>query len=309
MDLIMPVSPSGRQHRLRRGSLQAVVTEVGGGLRTLGRKGWEVLDGYREDEICPAANGAVLAPWPNRLEDGRYEFEGQAHQLALSEPQRSNAIHGLVRWLSWETRQASAAQVVVGTLLHPRPGYPFSLDLEVSYRLDDEGLGVTTTARNAGKDALPFGVGHHPYLRVRTPSIDQAWLRLPARARLELDGRQNATGRSLPVEGSEYDFVEGRAIGALRLDDAFTDLLPDPDGRTRIELRSADPARRVTLWMDGGYRYLMAFTGDTLGEPRRRRSLALEPMTCGPNAFRHPHLGLLVLAPAESASFSWGLSF
>lgn len=305
----MPVSPSGRQHRLRHGARQAVVTEVGGGLRTLGREGWEVLDGFEEDEICPAANGAVLAPWPNRLEDGRYEFAGQSHQLPLTEPQRSNAIHGLVRWLNWETRQASAAEVVVGTLLHPQPGYPFSLDLEVSYRLDEEGLTVTTTARNAGREGLPFGAGHHPYLRLGTPSIDQAWLRLPARSRLELDERRNATGRSLPVEGTEYNFVEGRAIGALRLDDAFTDLLPDPDGRTRIELRSADPARRVGLWMDAGYRYLMAFSADTLGEPRRRRSLALEPMTCGPNAFRHPHLGLRVLAPAESASCSWGLSF
>ena len=236
----MPISPSGRQHHLRHGALRAVITEVGAGLRTFIRGDWEVLDGYAEDEICPAANGAVLAPWPNRLEDGRYEFGGLSHQLPLSEPERGNAIHGLVRWLAWETREESAAQVVLGTLLHPQPGYPFSLELVAGYRLDDAGLTVTTTARNAGTAPLPFGSGHHPYLKLGTDLVDQAWLRLPAQSRLELDPRQNATGRSLAVAGTEYDFRSGRALGPLRLDTAFTDLLPDPDGRSRTELRGGD---------------------------------------------------------------------
>ena len=111
------------------------------------------------------------------------------------------------------------------------------------------------------------------------------------------------------MAGTEYDFRSGRTLGPLRLDTAFTDLLPDPDGRSRAELRGGDPARRVILWMDSAYRYLMAFSGDTLAAPRRRRSLALEPMTCGPNAFRRPRLGMRVLAPGEQVSYSWGLTF
>ena len=305
----MPISPSGRQHHLRHGALRAVITEVGAGLRTFIREDWEVLDGYAEGEICPAANGALLAPWPNRLEDGRYEFGGLSHQLPLSEPERGNAIHGLVRWLAWETREESAGHVILGTLLHPQPGYPFSLELVAGYRLDDAGLTVTTTARNGGTVPLPFGSGHHPYLKLGTDLVDQAWLRLPAQSRLELDPRQNATGRSLAVAGTEYDFRSGRTLGPLRLDTAFTDLLPDPDGRSRAELRGGDPVRRVILWMDSAYRYLMAFSGDTLAPPRRRRSLALEPMTCGPNAFRRPALGMRVLAPGEKVSYSWGLTF
>jgi aldose 1-epimerase len=306
---MMPIPPSGRQHHLRHGSRRATVTEVGGTLRTLARDEWEVIDGFEEDEICPAANGAVLAPWPNRLEDGRYQFEGQDYQLPLSEPKRGNAIHGLVRWLAFETRAASADHVALGVLLHPRPGYPFALDLEVSYRLDQEGLSVTTTAGNAGAKGLPFGLGHHPYLRVGTPLIDQAWLQFDARTLLELDQRQNATGRRLPVAGTEYDFRSGRTIGPARLDTAYTDLSRDREGRARIELRSPDTGRRITLWMDRAYGYLMAFTADTLAGPRRRRGLALEPMTCAPNAFRHPRLGLTTLAPGERASCSWGLIF
>lgn len=306
---MMPIPPSGRQYSLRLNSLHAVVTQVGAGLRALTLGDWEVLDGYAEDEMCPAARGAVLVPWPNRLEDGHYEFEGRAHDLPLTEPSRHNAIHGLVRWLNWEARFKGPAQVVMGLTLHPQPGYPFSLDLEVEYRLADDGLTVTTTARNAGAGALPFGAGHHPYLTVGGPSIDGLWLRLPGGARLETDERHNATGRRLPVDGTEYDFRSGRVVGGLALDTAYTDLAPDPDGRSRVELRGDPPSRRLTLWMDPGYGYLMAFTGDTLEEGRRRRSLGLEPMTCGPNAFRRPALGLRTLQPGKQCSCRWGISF
>ena len=297
--------PSGRQYVIRHRRQEAVITEVGAGLRSYQVDGKDVLDGYQENEMCSVARGAPLLPWPNRLEDGRYEFMGATYQTALTEPSQHNAIHGLTRWMSWAGK-LDDDRVLMSLLLHPQEGYPFTLALAIEYRLDDGGLAVRTTATNAGDQPLPYGAGQHPYLALGTDRIDQLSLRLPALLQLEVDDRQIPTGRLSQVEGSASDFLEPRPIGATRLDTAFTSLVPDADGMTRIVMES--PAdRQTTLWMDPAYGYVMVFTGDTIPDTRRRRrGLGLEPMTCAPNAFR-TGLGLITLAPGESTNSSWGI--
>ena len=154
------ILPSGEQFELARGAQRAVVVEVGGGLRSYG----DVLLGYGVDEMCSAGRGQVLAPWPNRLAGGTYEFDGETYQLALSEPKSGTAIHGLVRWASWQAVEREESRVVMEHVLHPQPGYPFLLRLRVEYALLDDGLSVRTTAENIGERACPFGAGHHPYI-------------------------------------------------------------------------------------------------------------------------------------------------
>jgi aldose 1-epimerase len=150
--------PSGEQFELRHGAQRVVVVEVGGGIREWDR----VLDGYPVDGMCKSARGQVLAPWPNRLDGGRYEFDGETYQVPLDEPPQ--AMHGLVRWASWRPVARAEALVELEHVLHPRPGYPFSLRLTVEYRLGANGLTVRTSAENVGDRALPFGAGHHPYV-------------------------------------------------------------------------------------------------------------------------------------------------
>lgn len=300
--------PSGEQHRIRHGNQVAAVTEVGAGLRSYAVGDWEVLDGYAEDEMCTAARGAALLPWPNRLQDGRYEFGGESHQTALSEPDRRNAIHGLTRWMSWRAIKKDADRVRMGLHLHPQPGYAFSLELEIDYRLDPGGLTVVTRADNAGAGPLPFGAGHHPYLSVGTEQVDQAWLRVPALLRLEVDQRLIPTDRALPVRGTPYDFLEPRAIGGVKLDTAYAGLLPDADGISRVALHAPAGQPRATVWMDSAYSHVMIFTGDTVSPAgRRRRGLGVEPMTCAPNAFRSGR-GLRVLQPGETFLGTWGIA-
>ena len=117
--------------------------------------------------MATAGRGQVLAPWPNRLQDGTYEFEGRRHQLPLSEPEHANAIHGLVRWAAWQARELEPHRVVLGHVLHPRPGYPFALELRVAYELSEAGLAVRMTATNVGVGTCPYGSGAHPYVRRR----------------------------------------------------------------------------------------------------------------------------------------------
>jgi len=301
------IPPSGRQYPIGHGGQRAVITEVGAGLRTYTLDGEDLIDGYAEDEMCTIARGAPLLPWPNRLQDGRYEFGGVTHQTALTEPAKQNAIHGLTRWRNWSAAEHEGDRVLMTLLLHPQEGYPFTLSLAIEYRLAEHGLSVATTATNAGSQPLPYGAGQHPYLRVGTGLIDDAVLRVPALLRLEVDDRQIPTGRLIPVRQTPSDFVEPRLIGATQLDTAFTSLLPSADGLTRVEMLAPDGGRRLTLWMDAAYRFLMVFTCDTIPQVKRRRhGLGIEPMTCAPNAFRTGD-GLLVLEPGQSATSKWGL--
>src|SRR5690348_3976375 len=107
-----PALPSGEQIEIRAGDQRAVIVEIGAGLRAYTVADRELLDGYGAEEMASAGRGQVLMPWPNRLQDGAYEFEGRSHQLPLTEPSSHNAIHGLVRWVSWSVREREAHRVV-----------------------------------------------------------------------------------------------------------------------------------------------------------------------------------------------------
>lgn len=302
-----PVSPTGTQWVVGHGRQELVVTEVGATLRSYTLAGRDVLQGFGPAEWSHGGRGQVLAPWPNRLGDGRYEWAGRSVQAALDEPERGNAIHGLVRWLPW-TMEAQAQNVVtVRCPLRPTPGYPFSLDLGIEYRLGREGLTVTTTARNVGDGVLPFGLGFHPYLTVGAGRVDTAFLCLPARQRLVLDARSLPTGDVRPVAGSELDFTTPRAIGPTRMDTPFTGLLRDGDGLAWASLEDRESGRGADLWMDGRFRYLMCYTGDSLGDPAlRRTAVALEPMTCPPDALRSG-CDVLTLEPGQEWQGAWGI--
>jgi aldose 1-epimerase len=154
----------GHQIEITYKDQQATVVEVGGGIRRYEVGGRSVLDPYPIDAVCDGAHGAPLIPWPNRLADGKYVFDGAQYQVALSEPEKHNAIHGLLRWRAWQVVRTSSAGVTMGVRLHPMQGYPFLLDVEVDYTLDDDGLTVTTTGTNAGVRPCPYGAGQHPYL-------------------------------------------------------------------------------------------------------------------------------------------------
>jgi aldose 1-epimerase len=297
--------PSGQQVELRHGTQRATVVEVGGGLRTYQVAGVDVLDGYAEDKMCNGGRGQVLIPWPNRIEDGRYELGGRRYQLALTEPATGHAIHGLVRWSPWRLEQPSAGHAVASWALHPRPGYPFRLGCTVGYRLDDAGLAVTMAVVNRSDRDAPVGLGAHPYLSAGAGLVDEVRLEVPASTRLVADDRSIPRGRE-PVDGGPYDFRRGRPVGGTVLDAAYTDLVREPDGIARVRLSRVDGAE-VVLWADGAWTHLQVFTGETLPEPQRRRGLAVEPMTCPPNAFGSGD-GLRLLAPGDTLTGSWGIA-
>jgi aldose 1-epimerase len=297
-------APSGEQIEIAFGDQRAVLVEVGGGLRTYSAAGRELLDGYGADEMSTSGRGQLLIPWPNRIQDGSYEFDGRRHQLPIDDPEEQDAIHGLVRWAAWTVGEREPHRVVMKHAIHPRPGYPFPVDVSVEYRLSDTGLRVSTTATNAGAAPCPYGCGFHPYLRFGTQGIDSVTLHAPGRTVLFSDERGIPVS-SRSVEGSEYDFRRPRQVAATRLDNAFTDLERDGDGLARVSLGEAEGSQKLTLWVDESYPYLMLFTGDPLPDVDRR-SLAVEPMSCPPNAFRTGE-ALIRLEPGGSFTSNWGI--
>lgn len=278
------------------------VTEVGATLREYTVDGAPIVDGFAVDAMPDGGRGQPLLPWPNRIADGHYAWDEHELQLPLDEVSRRNASHGLTRWLNWQCAEQSENALSLELMLHPRPGYPFTLALRVQYRLAEQGLTVTTQATNRGERALPYGVGFHPYFSVGTALVDEALLQVPARKVLELDERMIPTGAQRDVSGTDLDFRQARPIGAQRIDSCFTWL-----ERNEAQLRAPDGSVIVTLWMDEAFKYLQVFTGDSLAPERKRQGVAIEPMTCPPNAFRSSQ-DVLRLEPAQSHTCVWGVT-
>lgn len=286
------------------GDQSVSVVTLGGGLRSYHVAGRELLDAFAPGERPTSGRGQVLAPWPNRIENGSYEFEGKRMQLPLTEPEHGNAIHGLVRRVTWTVVDQTADRVVLDCALEPQPGYPFAIALGIEYVLSDSGLTVTMMARNLGIEPCPYGSGQHPYLTLGTPTVDSLRLRVPGQT-VVLSDERGLPARTASVEGTDYDFRAGRTIGGTVLDNAYSGLERDADGRARVLLDDSDGGSGVTLWVDESYPYLMLFTGDPLPDVARR-GLAVEPMTCPPNAFRTGE-SLIRLAPGESVASRWGI--
>jgi aldose 1-epimerase len=296
-----------RDAEVTAGDARLAVDLRGGGLRELVVGDWHVLDGYPSGTVPAARRGGVLLPWPNRLRGGRWSWRGRDLQLDVVSEQSPNAVHGLVTAQPWAVLAETDGAVTVGTVVEPRTGYPFRLAAAIDYELTPGRLSVTVRVRNAGDADAPVGVGMHPYFCVGGGAVDElpegaladAEVTIPARTAMVTDGGL-PTGETEPFDGDV-----GR-IGDRELNVPLTDLVRDDDGWARVQLRG--PAGSLEVAVDGSWPWLQVFTADTLPAGQRRRSLAVEPMTCPPNALADG-ADLVVLAPGEAWSGSWTLGW
>jgi aldose 1-epimerase len=295
----MSVLPSGEQWTIQAGEYSGTVVSVGGGLRGLSYADREVLIGYPEDQPARAGIGQHLFPWPNRITDGKYTFQGVDQQLYLTEPARSNAIHGLTRWANWERLDdgSDTSYVEVGYRLHGQPGYPHQLALTLTYQLDaTNGLSVTARATNIGTSDAPYGYGTHPYLTVGR-QIDECELEFTADSWLEVTPDRLSPVGLKPVADSPYDFGQARKLQDLDIDNAFTHL------PATWEVRLTDPATGNSARLTSDTRWMQLYTANALG----RVGLAVEPMTCPPDAFVSGD-DLVVLKPGDEHITSFRVS-
>ena len=296
---------TGEQYEIRAGDYAATVTALGATLRALTRGGTALVAGFDADDLPPHGAGQLLAPWPNRVDHGTYSFDGGTYHLALSEPAKDNAIHGLTRYALWDVVTCEQASVTLRSRGHGAQGYPFAVQVDATYTLDAaSGLAATVTAVNVGRRPAPWGTAHHPYLAVATARIDDCELTLPAASWLPVDDRLIPAGPPQDVSGTEFDFRVPRKLASTVLDHAFTGLSRDGDGRAWVRLEGSGTG--TGMWMDESYGWLQVFTSDPLEPERYRVAVAVEPMTCPPNAFASG-IDRIRLEPGESVTHRWGL--
>jgi aldose 1-epimerase len=290
-------APTGQQHVLSSHGYRAVVTQGSGALRSLTYDGRDLVDGFAEDAMPSGGRGQLLVPWPNRIRDGRYAFGGTTQQLALTEPKRGNASHGLVRWAAWTLASSAEDRVELSYFLPAQTGYPWALALTTTYALGADGLSVTQAATNLATTEAPYASGAHPYLLAGPGPCDDWTIELDAATVLEVDPE-----RLLPTGRASAVGLVRSPLGDTVLNHAVTDLVRDADGRATVTLRSG--ATGVALWVDEHHRWLQVYTGDDTPTPRV--SVAVEPMTAPPDAFNSGE-DLVVLAPGASYAASWGI--
>lgn len=255
----------------------------------------KVLDGNETEELLKddfICKGDFLAPFPNRVCDGIYSFEGKTYQLFPNETARGHALHGFLMKKEcalssqYEGEDCAVAEFRTTITKGEFQGYPFDLTITLRFALKETALEIEITAKNIGAQNAPYGIGWHPYLTVGK-KIDDCTLRIPAKKIMEV-----RTDKELIPTGKLLDSTFGsepRTIGDTQLDTCFAELV---DHSVRFE--------NIELWMDESMQYFQSYT------PDERMSLAVEPMSCAPDAFNNGR-GLVTLAPQDEVTHRFGL--
>ncbi|GAA1745074.1 aldose 1-epimerase family protein [Microbacterium paludicola] len=299
------IDPTGTQVRIRRdgpaGEVAAHIAQVGAALRGLTVGGVDIVTPYPEGSPTPFGSGIVLAPWPNRIRDGRWTDGGTTRQLDITEPDRSNAIHGLLRYAPYEIDAAEGSATLSATVF-PQHGYPYTLRTSVTYALTEDGVEITHEVANVGDGDAPVALGTHPFFCLGGVPTEDLVLAVPASTVFEVDDRLLPTGE-VPVSGT-YDLRGGARVGDLDLDTGFGALERGDDGIARTTLTAPD-GRTVTMWQDENWGHIQVFTTDAY--PGQSRAVAVEPMTAPTDAFNTGQ-DVRRLAPGESWTARWGVS-
>ena len=303
-------APTGIQYELTHqtpsGQARVVVTQVAAGLRLYSLNGIDLVETFDERVQPPMAAGIVLVPWPNRIRDGQWTHDGVSRQLALTEPGKHNASHGLLRFAPYREVSRTTDTVTLAATVFPQTGYPFHLETEVTYDLTVTGLDVTHRVRNVGAEPAPVAVGAHPFLKIGDVPTADLVVRVDAASHIEVDERLNPTGE-IGVHGTRFDLREGVRVGDLDLDDGFGGV-----GAAGEHSLTAPDGRSVTLWGDETMRYVQVFTPRIFpvtqgsAEPVRGLAIAIEPMTAPANAF-NSGAGLHWVEPGEQWVVCWGI--
>ncbi|WP_219950352.1 aldose 1-epimerase family protein [Salinibacterium sp. M195] len=301
--------PTGNQYIITRateqGEARATITELAASLREFSIGGVDLVESYAENDMPPFADGIVLVPWPNRIEDGTWMLDGEPQHLDITERDRNNAIHGLLRNFGYSLIERTEGSVTLEATIFPQHGYPFHVHTTVRYELVEAGLRVTHTATNLSDAAAPYALGTHPFFKIGDTPVAELTLTMTAATRFESNDRLIPTGE-VAVAGTEFDLSAGRPVGELDFDTAFGGVEVIDGVAARL---TAPDGREVRVTVDDKFDFVQLFT------PRNFPTLAgigqvvaIEPMTAAPNAFNTGR-GLLWLEPGNEFSASWGVEF
>jgi len=290
---------------LHNGPLHAEIDPQGATLVDLTAFGRSVVVGPGRVEPSLGHHGAVLAPWPNRIDRGRYSFDGKTHQLPINDPGYGHAIHGFAFGRNWRVEYQTADAVELSLAIGPEPGYPFEVRLSIDYRLLDDRMLCTVRWQNPGATRAPFGIGFHPYFSPGPSPMEEWLLEVPALSYFDVDSETALPTTIEPVINSDYDFRQARAIGPARFSRAFG-ALERTGGPASI--RVIDPnCVTLEIGMSEEFKWIQVFTADLPDPSLRRKGIAIEPQTCPPNSFVNG-VDVRCLEAGETGEAQWWVS-
>lgn len=279
----------------------AEIRNYGAGLNFLRHAGRNLIEPFQPDATPERFRGDLLAPWPNRIGDGVYHVDGVEYCVTINETSRGTALHGLVNLLIWNLNAQSDASVTLSAVLPASQAYPTDLALEVTYTLGDSGLMITLSAKNIGAKKAPYGASIHPYLIANEFEKNDDWhLLIHCDEVLEVDHDRLLPIAVREVISLDYDFRSNSLIGDRYIDHAF---IVDETKPREILLRAGSGAG-VRMVFESECKWIQIHTVDREGFSGSRESLAVEPMTCPPDAFR-TGVDLIWLFPHDETSTTW----
>ena len=294
---------------LKKGNQRLAINQIGGGIVSYQIEGKDMIMSYEKSpEEKVGMMGDVLFPFPGRIKESKYEFDGKNYQLDGAFKKDGHSIHGFVTDKEWEVEERQENFVRLSYKItkeeYEKNGYPFSLKIEIRYSLGDKGIKVETNITNTGEEKAPFGLGFHPYFTAGTDRVDNISLKIDAKKLVEFDDNLFPTGKMIELSGQELDYNQEKNIGDKIIDNCFTEL-NYIDGICRTEISSK--AGKNIIWQDEGFDYLQMYSADTIGEKFMRTGIALEPQTCTGFSFNKHEMGLKTLGPKESYKATWGV--
>jgi len=286
---------AGTAVTLKAGDYEAVLFSVGAAIGAIKYQGRDIVAADAGDTPSAGFKGKALLPWPNRIADGKYTFDGKNYEVPITEHDKNAALHGLACWTDWQITSMDTTSVAFKTTVAASPGYPWTLEAQTTYKLDAEtGLTCSIVARNIGEGTAPYGVSSHPYITCNNAPIDNCELTVPAAQVLEVD--ENLKPVALTgVHEANLDYRTPHAISGQEIDHAFTEL---PEDSWAVKLH--DPASGQTVCVAATAPWVQVYSGSNIG----RLGVAVEPMTCPPNAF-NSHEDLVLLAPGDESHFEF----
>jgi len=276
--------------------VSAVISTEGAALIGLSVDNFNLIEPNTRDGLYA---GKILAPWPNRIKDGKYTFNKKDYQLPINEVSKNNSLHGLVANCHWEVILQDQSKVILQHLLNQPDIYPGKLQLQVSYEIIEQGVEISVLSENVGDISAPYGVSIHTYLVAGAlVKNNELLLQLPSDQFLEVDAERLLPIKLQPVTGANFNFVSLKKISNLFIDHAFK---YSSDYPRSISLLNAE-GQGAEVIFDEQSNWIQIHTADRDLRADSRMAVAIEPMTCPPDAF-NSGIDLIVLEPGKKHEY------
>lgn len=273
----------------------SIYPNLGASIQKLSSNEEDIIDGISNNNeglelYKNKFNSSFLFPFPNRIANGKYNFDHSDYQLECNEIALNNCLHGHIYNKSFSIADKNASEEkanITLTYINTKidKGFPFDYKLAITYSFTPNKMSVHFNIYNLGKDSFPFGIGWHPYFK--TENLTESILDF------EADNQYILNEKMIPTTKTPLKVETPLVMKDTFLDDCFITnqskaLLKTNDYKIDLDFSSKTPNSFVQVYT-----------------PPTRDCIAIEPMTCAPNSFNNKD-GLLVLEPSKN--YEWTIN-